>query len=1202
MEMEKKLLTGLMLVSVLFFVTLSVAKVYADYVGPATRTTTTGSCDEIIRNYDDAYICSFPKGGSNYDHCGDHCGSPSNVDCLEAYCDAIRNGSPYYRVEDQPGTVITLPNATASGSVTCSVPGTNGWCRGGHLTFEGHEPVDGYVITGIETDLWGHTCNTNAADVTCNYNPGDGTGTVTYWAESSWGDSSAQHTLSWKIDTTAPTLTVGVPTPDGQNGWFVTTPTVTANASDATAGVASIQYQIDNGTWANETSATVSGDGIHTVTFKATDNAGNTTTKTATVKVDTTAPNLSPAVSSGTQGANGWYISAVTVSANAGDAASGVARVEHKVDGGEWQDGATVTVSSDGVHTVKFKAVDNAGNTTTKTLTVKVDTTAPSLTVNIPPPDGQNGWFITNPQVKANGSDIASGIDVVQCRVDGGGWQAPPITVGGDGTHTVECQAVDNAGNTAAWSDTVKIDTTAPTATVSVSGTMGFNNWYVTAPTIDANASDAVSGVAAVQYRLDGGAWQDGDNVILGDGVHTIQFRVTDNAGNTFTTSGQAVKVDTTAPSLNPSIPSPDGQNGWFVTYPQVDASGSDTVSGLAWVACRVDGGEWQTPPVSVTGDGTHTVDCQAVDNAGNTAAWSDTVKVDTTVPVLTPSEPAPDGQNGWYVTEPQIDASGSDATSGLALLQCRVDGGEWQTPPVSVTGDGTHTVDCQAVDNAGNTATWSDTVKVDTTAPTANPATSGTMGDNGWYISTVTVQANASDAASGVARVEHKVDGGEWQDGDSVTLGDGVHTVAFRVTDNAGNVTTTPAQTVKVDATAPVLTPSAPTPDGQNGWFVTEPQVDARGSDATSGLASVQCRVDGGKWQSPPVLVIGDGVHALDCQAQDNAGNTAAWSGTVKVDTTAPVSAFETPAEGATVWGIVTLHGVSDDPTSGLANVEVSTDNGATWKPATLVASTSQWTAFWDTRPLPDGTYTLMARAQDEAGNEEHTAIVHVTVANAPPQVSLHPGRWYSWQTAQANITPNPYIPLKSVTVSVLGPAGYVRRWHYGAVQHVDIHWNARWYSENGEWAHPGKYRVVVEAVDIYGHSGSAKGVVIVPQPAPTATPTPTATLTPTSTATATATPTPTATAPLPTATPTQPPAVSQPTAAPTIALPSSQVKSGKNSLAKAVPMGVVGVILALLAGALIADPRPKPTRELANTLNQINRYLEHKRRSSHA
>jgi len=65
----------------------------------------------------------------------------------------------------------------------------------------------------------------------------------------------------------------------------------------------------------------------HTIVFRATDNAGNTTTAApVTVMVDHTAPvpdvSLSPA---SPNGSNGWYTSAVTVTANSSDATSGVA-------------------------------------------------------------------------------------------------------------------------------------------------------------------------------------------------------------------------------------------------------------------------------------------------------------------------------------------------------------------------------------------------------------------------------------------------------------------------------------------------------------------------------------------------------------------------------------------------------------------------------------------------------------------------------------------------------------------------------------------------------------------------------------------------------------------------------------------------------------------------------------------------------------
>ena len=471
--------------------------------------------------------------------------------------------------------------------------------------------------------------------------------------------------------------------------------------------------------------------------------------------------------------------------------------------------------------------------------------------------------------------------------------------------------------------------------------------------------------------------------------------------------------------------------------------------------------------------------------------------------------------------------------------------------------------------------------------APTVNmDFTCGQPGSNGWCVGDGSLSWSASIPGGGSVS-------GDWGDGTtfeqspcstcngSYAPPDGTGTAQVSATGQGGAAQDSAVW--KVDTTAPVITPVL-SPDGQNGWFVTEPQVDASGSDATSGLALLQCRVDGGAWQSPPVSVTGDGSHTVDCQAVDNAGNTATWSDTVKVDTTPPASAFNAPAEGATVWGVVTLHGTSDDPVSGVAGVEVSTDGGETWQSVDVSAS-GAWSLDWDTRPLPDGKYTLLARAQDEAGNQEHTAVLHVTVANAPPQVSLRPRRWYFWDTAHADIQPNPYIPLKSVTVSVLGPPGYIRKWEYDAVQQVDIHWNTRWYSENGAWAHPGEYRVVVEAVDIYGHTGRAEGTVIVPLPAPTAAPTPTATATPTPTATPTSTPPPpppappSPTAPLaPTATPQRvaPVAVEQPPA------PPPQNHAAVLWLAAAV---------VVLGGVLTLDPRPREMRALHKAMQ---RYLE--------
>ena len=49
------------------------------------------------------------------------------------------------------------------------------------------------------------------------------------------------------------------------------------------------------------------------------------------------------------------------------------------------------------------------------------------------------------------------------------------------------------------------------------------------------------------------------------------------------------------------------------------------------------------------------------------------------------------------------------------------------------------------------------------------------------------------------------------------------------------------------------------------------------------------------------------------------------------------------------------------------VAGVEISTDNGATWHPAT---GTTDWTYLW--WPQSPGTYQLLSRAVDDSGNLE--------------------------------------------------------------------------------------------------------------------------------------------------------------------------------------------------------------------------------------
>jgi hypothetical protein len=90
----------------------------------------------------------------------------------------------------------------------------------------------------------------------------------------------------------------------------------------------------------------------------------------------------------------------------------------------------------------------------------------------------------------------------------------------------------------------------------------------------------------------------------------------------------------------------------------------------------------------------------------------------------------------------------------------------------------------------------------------------------------------------------------------------------------------------------------------------------------------------------------------------------------TASADSTAPVSTISSPAAGGSVAAgrQVTITGSSSDVGGLVAGVEVSTDNGQSWHPAT--GSASSWTYTWRT-PAP-GTTTIRSRAVDDSLNME--------------------------------------------------------------------------------------------------------------------------------------------------------------------------------------------------------------------------------------
>ena len=201
-------------------------------------------------------------------------------------------------------------------------------------------------------------------------------------------------------ETVAPvtTLAASPAAPDGANGWYVTTPTVTLSATDACSGVAQTEYSLDGGaTWLPYTGViTISQEGTTTVLFRSRDRAGNVEAAgSRTFMVDLTDPSVQLTANPSTIWPPNGEMRPVTISGSGADAISGLSQVSYAVTdeygmplsiGSRTLSGAsanwaeTLSVESrrngddiDGrLYTIVATITDVAGRTSTATVTVVV--------------------------------------------------------------------------------------------------------------------------------------------------------------------------------------------------------------------------------------------------------------------------------------------------------------------------------------------------------------------------------------------------------------------------------------------------------------------------------------------------------------------------------------------------------------------------------------------------------------------------------------------------------------------------------------------------------------------------------------------------------------------------------------------------------------------------------------------------------------
>jgi peptidoglycan/xylan/chitin deacetylase (PgdA/CDA1 family) len=473
------------------------------------------------------------------------------------------------------------------------------------------------------------------------------TTTVKYRAWDVAGNAEATKSQVIQVDSSSPDSSIGC-NGSSCSGWYTSAVSVSLSATDTGSGVAAIRYTTD-GTDPTAASPLYSGpvsvSSTTTVKYRAWDVAGNVeATNSQLIQLDSADPTSSIACN-GSACSSGTYTSAVSVSLSATDGGgSGVAAIRYTTDGSDPTTSSPLysgpfSVSS--TTTVKYRAWDVAGNVeATNSQLIQVDTTPADTT---PPTSSiacggaacSSGWYTSAVSVSLSATDGGgSGVAAIRYTTDGSDpttsspLYSGPFSV--SSTTTVKYRAWDVAGNAEATkSQLIRVDSTAPTSSISCNGSACTSNWY--SPPVNASllATDLGSGVAAIRYTTDGTDPTSASPLYTGSlsvaVTTTIKFRAWDVAGNVEAVRTQLIRVDTFPPTV--AITSP--ANGTTVTGTiKIVAAPTDAETGVASVRFNVDGvllgtvtsSPWQIPwNTKKSTSGQHVLTAVATDRAGNT-------------------------------------------------------------------------------------------------------------------------------------------------------------------------------------------------------------------------------------------------------------------------------------------------------------------------------------------------------------------------------------------------------------------------------------------------------------------------------------------------------------------------------------------------------------------------------------------------------
>jgi hypothetical protein len=445
---------------------------------------------------------------------------------------------------------IDIQNPSLNASINGTL-GSNTWYTSATLNASASDPAPGSGLAGIEYNLDGSGWITFPASGTLNLP--DGKHNVDLRAADKAGRTVSSSKSFW-LDPAAPNLNLDSSGTSGLNGWYITSPTLSASANDDISGLELLEYNIDNNTWIAYTTPFSLSDGIHSVSVWAQDQAGLVTQVDRTYQVDTRAPQIAGSLS-GTPGMNGWYISEVVVSASASDPLPGsdIDAFVYTLNGSVETAYTDPLILSDGQHTVQLSARDKAGLSHSIEQAFYVDTMPPSMTVDTALPNWVKGAITFN----GTAGDQGSGLSAVEISFDSGQtWQAVAgidswshllnTADGPNGFREIRVRAVDQAGLTTEQTLNLGVDNQLPE--ISLPGS--WLQW----DTVTLNILDAHSGLSEARVEISDpkGRWpvrvipldpaqfpldfkwdrRFGDDTIAEAGTYDVKVFASDQLGN----------------------------------------------------------------------------------------------------------------------------------------------------------------------------------------------------------------------------------------------------------------------------------------------------------------------------------------------------------------------------------------------------------------------------------------------------------------------------------------------------------------------------------------------------------------------------------------------------------------------------------------------------------------------------------------------